>query len=114
MWSLRASDIYQGGETEPFVADRAVPTAFASLDTKFPKNYSHVVALNVHAHLSLPYYFYCETEPKPGEETRRTGVKESANRLKILCRCNLPHQEMSSFFAAAANGRPSENLPRGH
>ena len=51
MWSLRASDIYQGGETEPLQADRDVPAAFKSLDNEFSKNYLHVVALNVCAHL---------------------------------------------------------------
>jgi hypothetical protein len=51
VWSLRASDIYQGGETEPFQADGALPPAFPSLDTESPKNYLHVVALNVRAHL---------------------------------------------------------------
>ncbi len=51
MWSLRASDIYQGGETEPFQSDGAVPAAFQSLDNEFQKNYPLVVALNARAHL---------------------------------------------------------------
>ena len=51
MWSLRASDIYQGGETEPLQADRDVPAAFMSLDTETSKNYLDVVALNVCDHL---------------------------------------------------------------
>ena len=32
VWGFRASDIYQGGETEPPSADRAVPAVFKSLD----------------------------------------------------------------------------------
>ena len=52
MWSLRASDIYQGGETEPLQSDGAVPAAFQSLDSESPKNYPHVVALDVRAHLN--------------------------------------------------------------
>ena len=51
MWGFRASDIYQGGETEPLQADRDLPAAFPSLDNESPKNYLHVVALNVRAHL---------------------------------------------------------------
>ena len=49
MWGFRASDIYQGGETEPLQADRDVPAAFKSLDNESQKNYPHVVALNVRA-----------------------------------------------------------------
>jgi hypothetical protein len=52
VWSFRASDIYQGGETEPIQSDGAVPAAFQPLDTESPKNYPHVVALNVRAHLN--------------------------------------------------------------
>ena len=52
VWSLRASDIYQGGETEPIQSDGVVPAAFQSLDIESPKNYPHVVALNVRAHLN--------------------------------------------------------------
>ena len=49
VWSLRASDIYQGGENEPLDADRDVPAAFQSLDNEFAKNYLPVVALTVRA-----------------------------------------------------------------
>ena len=51
VWGFRASDIYQGGENEPLSADGAVPAAFPSLDNEYVKNYLHVVALNVRAHL---------------------------------------------------------------
>ena len=51
MWSLRASDIYQGGETESLEADGAVPAALTSLDTETSKNYLQVVALKVRARL---------------------------------------------------------------
>ena len=47
MWSLRASDIYQGGETEPRMLTEMCPAATNSLDNESPKNYAHVVALNV-------------------------------------------------------------------
>ena len=47
VWGLRASDIYQGGETEPLPADRAYSAALQSLDNEFAKNYSEVVALSV-------------------------------------------------------------------
>ena len=50
MWSLRASDIYQGGENEPLPADRDVPAAFQSLDSERQKIYLRVDALNVCAH----------------------------------------------------------------
>ena len=45
--------IYQGGENEPIQSDGAVPAALQSLDTESRKNYPHVVALNVRAHLNL-------------------------------------------------------------
>ena len=56
MWSFRASDIYQGGETEPIQSDGAVPAAFQQLDIESRKNYTHVVARNVRAH-SNPQHF---------------------------------------------------------
>ena len=56
MWSLRASDIYQGGENEPLPADGAVPAAFQALDNENAKNYLHVVALNVRAHVISQIY----------------------------------------------------------
>jgi hypothetical protein len=52
VWSLRASDIYQGGETEPYQSDGDVPAAVWSLDSESPKNYSPVVALTVRAYLT--------------------------------------------------------------
>ena len=51
VWGFRASDIYQGGETEPPHADRAVPAAFQSLDNEFEKNYLPVAAQGVRAHV---------------------------------------------------------------
>jgi hypothetical protein len=39
VWGFRASDIYQGGETEPLQADRDLPAAFPSLDNESRKNY---------------------------------------------------------------------------
>ena len=50
VWSLRASDIYQGGETEPFKLTETCPAAFQSLDNEFQKIYLRVEALNVCAH----------------------------------------------------------------
>lgn len=50
VWSLRASDIYQGGETEPIQSDGVVPAALQSLDTGSQKNYPQVVARSVRAH----------------------------------------------------------------
>jgi hypothetical protein len=49
VWSLRASDIYQGGETEPIVLTERRLAAFPSLDNEFQKNYRQVVALIVRA-----------------------------------------------------------------
>jgi len=51
VWSLRASDIYQGGETEPLELTETWPAAIKSLDNEFQKMYLRVVALNVRAHL---------------------------------------------------------------
>jgi hypothetical protein len=53
VWGFRASDIYQGGETEPLPADGAVSAAFQSLDNEFQKNYLPVEAQNVRAHLKM-------------------------------------------------------------
>ena len=49
VWGFRASDIYQGGETEPLMLTETVLAADKSLDTEFAKSYSQVVALNVRA-----------------------------------------------------------------
>ncbi len=51
MWSFRASDIYQGGETEPPKLTETCPAAIKSLDSEFQKLYLRVDALNVCAHL---------------------------------------------------------------
>lgn len=53
VWSLRASDIYQGGENEPLQADRDVPAGFQSLDSERQKIYLRVDALNVCAHFKI-------------------------------------------------------------
>ena len=49
MWGFRASDIYQGGETEPLMLTETVLAADKPLDTEFAKSYFKVVALNVRA-----------------------------------------------------------------
>jgi hypothetical protein len=49
VWGFRASDIYQGGETEPRMLTETVLAAFNSLDTEFAKSYSQVVSQNVRA-----------------------------------------------------------------
>ena len=51
MWGFRASDIYQGGETEPLMLTETVLAADKPLDTEFAKSYSQVVALIVRAHI---------------------------------------------------------------
>ncbi len=51
MWSFRASDIYQGGETEPPKLTETCPAAIKSVDSEFQKIYLRVDALNVCAHL---------------------------------------------------------------
>ena len=51
MWGFRASDIYQGGETEALMLTETVLAADKPLDTEFAKSYSQVVALNVRAHV---------------------------------------------------------------
>lgn len=51
MWSLRASDIYQGGETEPNMLTEPRQAAHKTLDNGYSKNYAQVVALNVRAHV---------------------------------------------------------------
>ena len=51
MWSFRASDIYQGGETEPPKLTETCPAAIKPLDSEFQKIYLPVDALNVCAHL---------------------------------------------------------------
>ena len=62
MWSLRASDIYQGGETEPTPADRACRAAYLSLDIEFAKNYREVVRSscdiirNANSHMTVLYF----------------------------------------------------------
>jgi len=48
----RASDIYQGGETEPLMLTETVLAADKSLDTEFAKSYSQVLALNVRAYVT--------------------------------------------------------------
>jgi len=40
VWGFRASDIYQGGETEPLMLTETVLAADNSLDTEFAKSYS--------------------------------------------------------------------------
>ena len=42
MWGFRASDIYQGGETEPLMLTETVLAADKSLDTEFAKSYFKV------------------------------------------------------------------------
>ena len=51
VWGFRASDIYQGGETEPLMLTETVLAADNSLDIEFVKSYSQVVARNVRAHV---------------------------------------------------------------
>ena len=47
MWSLRASDIYQGGENEPPMLTETCLAAIRSLDNESAKIYLRVDALNV-------------------------------------------------------------------
>jgi hypothetical protein len=61
------SDIYQGGETEPFPTDRAVPAAFPSLDNEFPKNYPYEVARIIkNANSAMTVLFLASQVRKPG------------------------------------------------
>ena len=53
MWSLRASDIYQGGEKEPHTLTETRSAALKSLDSEPAKIYLRVRALNVRAHAVL-------------------------------------------------------------
>jgi hypothetical protein len=49
VWSLRASDIYQGGDTEPLLLTERAWQPSPSLDSESAKNYREAVALTVRA-----------------------------------------------------------------